>query len=280
MISRAMSLAVVFKGPEGCVLAADSRVTLTSEQTLPGPPEKTMVLPTYFDNATKLLSLRNYDHLGIVTYGQGAIGLAQPRTAHGFIPEFEAHLDGCQPAEGSQLSVEEVARELGAFFNQQWTQSNMPTGGDPMVFVVAGYNDGEAYGRVFQVDVPSALTPVEQLAGEFGVNWGGSPYLLERLVNGTAPRAIEIAKEVLGLSQEQVDDLAKKWNEELALSIPYQFLPLQDAVDLASFLVDMTGTVMTWTVGIQGVGGEVDVATITRAEGFRAVEKKQIRPWA
>ena len=93
-----MSLAVVFKGAEGLVLAADSRVTLTAFAAPPpgAVPEGVVVAPqvmhTYFDNATKLLGLKDHRYLGIVTYGQGAIGQQQPRMAHGYMPEFERWL--------------------------------------------------------------------------------------------------------------------------------------------------------------------------------------------
>jgi hypothetical protein len=39
----------------------------------------------------------------------------------------------------------------------------------------------------------------------------------------------------------------------------------------------MTSVVQGWTIGIRGVGGAVDVATITRTEGFQAIQQKQIR---
>ena len=93
------------------------------------------------------------------------------------------------------------------------------------------------------------------------------------------PRAAELAKDVLELTDDQVDALVQRWAPELAIRIPYQFLPLQDCVDLATFLVYMTSTVQGWTVGIRGVGGAVDVATITRTEGFQAVQQKKIEAW-
>jgi hypothetical protein len=267
-----VSLAVVVKGPEGLVLAADSRVTLNTEQQLLDGTKQ--LLPTYFDNAIKLMQLQNHN-IGIVTYGQGAIGQHQPRMAHGYIPEFEAHLSDMG---NEELSVQGVAAELGAFYAARWQEAGMGEA-EPMSFLVAGYDDGEAYGRVYEVSVPNELQPQEQFRDEFSIVWRGQPYLLERLFNGTAPRAIEIAQDALDLSDEQVGTLVERWQQELALPIPIPFLPLQDAVDLATFLVDMTATVMTWTVGIQGVGGQVDVATITRTNGFSAVDTKKIHPW-
>jgi hypothetical protein len=48
-----MTLAVAFKGSEGMVLAADSRVTLQARTKLPGAPHDLLVSASY-DNATKL----------------------------------------------------------------------------------------------------------------------------------------------------------------------------------------------------------------------------------
>lgn len=275
-----MSLAVVFKGPEGIVLAADSRVTLTQvgQLTVPdGEGTHTQVTHSYFDNASKLLGLRGHPNIGIVTYGQGAIGQERPRMAHGFIPEFEAHLS--ENGNGETLRVEETARQLGAFFLEQWNEAQMPPGADSMIFLVAGFDDGEAYGRVFEVAVPNAPEPIEINPGEFGVTWGGQTYLVDRLVTGVAPMALHHAKAALNLSDDQVQTLEDRWAAELQLAIPYQFLPLQDCVDLATFLIDMTANVMTWTAGVQGVGGDVDVATITRTDGFESVQQKRIHPW-
>jgi hypothetical protein len=284
MMPRPMSLAVVFKGPEGLVLAADSRVTLTAVSATPPPPPNApgiilapmQVMPTYFDNATKLLSLKRHPHLGMVTYGQGAIGQERPRMAHGYIPEFERRL---ADLDGDPLSVEAVARELGVFFTERWNEADMPEGADPMVFLVAGFDEGEPHGRVFEVAVPSAPEPAEQNTDSFGISWGGMTYLGERLLNGVAPRAIELVTDELGLSDDQAEALKRRWEQELSLSIPYQLLPLQDCIDLATFLVDMTANVMTWTIGIQGVGGDVDVATITGADGFQSIQQKKIHAW-
>ena len=75
-----MSLVVAFKGTEGIVLAADSRVTVSSQTGL----------PSTFDNATKLLTLEEpHNWVGAVTCGVATI---DGRTHHSLIPEFEATL--------------------------------------------------------------------------------------------------------------------------------------------------------------------------------------------
>ena len=69
-----MSLAIVMKGPEGIVLAADSRVTLGAQNAT----TKESFSVTY-DNATKMLTVKTQKHIGMVTYGIGAFG-TPPRT--------------------------------------------------------------------------------------------------------------------------------------------------------------------------------------------------------
>ena len=83
-----MSIGIAFKGPEGIVLAADSRVTLTGQR-----PNSNVLVEAHYDNATKLLKVRGQDFVGAVTYGLGALGDREPRTAHSYLPEFESELE-------------------------------------------------------------------------------------------------------------------------------------------------------------------------------------------
>lgn len=273
-----MSLGIAYKGPEGIVLAADSRVTLSAVLATG------QVVASSFDNATKLLSVQGQEYVGIVTYGAGAIGQKAPRTAHGFIPEFEARLSGKHKG---RATVKEIATELGAFYSEQWRLGDMPTevgpAIDPMVFLVAGFDEGEAYGRLYEVSVPNAPEPQEKQGGPddlWGLTFGGQGELVARLLGGLDTRAAGIAQNALALDDAQLQTLIGRWRGELGLTIPYQFLPLQDCVNLATFLVYMTSMVQGWTVGVvRGVGGDVDVATITRTDGFKAVKQKTIEPW-
>jgi hypothetical protein len=267
-----VSLAVAFKGPEGVVLAADSRVTLTRQ----GPQG---IVPATFDSATKLLRVAGQDFIGFVTYGAGALGTPQPRTAHGFLPEFEAELS----AKGvtDRLTVEDFARRLGEFFTAQWHAGEMPAPGgsvQPLVFLVCGFDPGgDPYGRVFEVVVPTRPEPDERNPGNtFGLAWGGQREIVDRLLTGFDGRALSIARSTLHLDDAQTAELDRSLRKELSTPIPFQFLPLQACVDLCVFLVRATADLQTWTVDVRGVGGPIDVATVTRTEGFQAVQRKRI----
>jgi hypothetical protein len=258
-----VSLGVALRGPEGVVLAADSRVTLTA---ITGTGQ---IIPATFDNATKLLKVKGQDYLAAVTYGQGALGATEPRTAHSFLPEFEDELGGAD-----RLSVLDFATKMGEFYKTRWDKAGMPPGADPMLFLVGGFDDGAVYGRVYEFAVPTALTPKEW--PDFGVVWGGQGETATRLLNGYDPSLWGLVQKELGLDDAATADLKAKVSPELGMGIPYQFLPLQDCIDLAILLVCSTARLQNFFVGIRGVGGAIDVATITRTDGFQEIQRKRI----
>jgi len=264
-----MSLGIAFKGPEGIVLAADSRVTLTTEKR---QGNSVTVQSSTFDNATKLFEVPGQRYVGVVTYGLGVLGSREPRTAHSFVPELSAQL----PSE--RLSVRGFAEALSSFFMGQW-QATMPDPwqGPDMTFLVGGYDEDAIYGSVWQIDVPSRPSPREWNRGAaFGLTWGGQVEYVNRLIKGYDPSLPAIARECLALDDDQVRLLEQRLDEKLVCRIPYQFLPLQDCVDLAVYLIRSTMELQRWTVGVRGVGGAIDVAIVTRTGGFQPVMRKTV----
>jgi hypothetical protein len=270
-----MSLAIAFKGPEGIVLAVDSRVTIMAMQQLsiPGQQSQNALIPATFDNATKLLKVKGQDHVGAVTYGAGAIGQREFRTASSYLPEFEAELGN-----SGRLAVQEFADKLSSFFSRQWVAAEMPSAaGSDMAFLIGGYDQDAAYGRIFEIFIPSRPAPIEWHPDrEFGVVWGGQRDIVDRLILGFDPKLPALAVNFLNQQPGQVQALETELKNKLQVAIPYQFLPLQDCVDLSIFLLRSTITLQRWSIGVRGVGGAVDVATITRTKGFEPIQQKTL----
>lgn len=262
-----MSLGVVIKGPEGIVLAADSRVTLEAKKQ--GSPS----IPVNYDNATKLLSFSEpHNFVGVVTYGQAVIGL---RTAHSFVSEFEQTV-----LEGKgRLNIGEYASELSTFYLRRWEETvKGDYAGPNMSFVVGGYDIGTAYGQVLRFEIPGQPLPKPETAIEegFGMTWGGQLEVASRLVHGFDPALMNIVAAKANLSQEQAKQLHQELISNLQYPIPYQVLPLQDCVDLAIFLIRTTMLAQQLAVAVRGVGGPIDVAIITRTKGLEYVQQKEI----
>lgn len=266
-----MSLGIVFKSPEGIVLAADSRITLFNQ--LPG---QNMLLPSPFDNATKLLKVVGQDFVGAVTYGLGSIGTLTFRTANSYLPDFEHELN---KAGEKRLSVSDFSDKLSTFFMNRWNE-NMPAvyTGDAMIFLVGGIDEQSAHGRLFEFNIPYQPKPKEwhNLPGAFGAVYGGQQEYANRLIHGYDPRLIETLTTALSLTPDQQLTL-KTSLEKFATPVPYQFLPLQDCIDLAIFIIRATIKMQSWILGLRGVGGAIDVATITRTKGFEYVQQKKIK---
>lgn len=261
-----MSLGIVIKGPEGLVLAADSRVTIGRKTS------NNEIFQVSFDNATKLLSFKDQDYVGAVTYGAATVG-ASLRTAQSYLPEFEAQLE----SEG-RLSVEDFAERLRSFYLDRWKEVGIADyQGPSMVFVVGGYNEDEHYGRVYVIELPHGPEVQERNPGpnEFGFTWGGQREIIDRIITGYDANMIGLAKEVLNLDDEQEIALSKAI-QQLRMPIPLQILPLQDCVDLAIFFIRTTIDAQKLGTGLRGVGGFIEVATITRRDGFIYIQQKQI----
>ncbi len=260
-----MSLGIVIKGPEGLVLAADSRVTLGA-QPPQGPP-----IFVNFDNVTKVLSFdKPHAHVGAVTYGAAVIGL---RTASSFVPEFQADLPK------KRIPVSEFAQLLSDFFLKHWkAQMPMPPKykEPPMTFVVGGFNEGEPYGRVFVIEIPTTPTPREVNPNvEFGITWGGQRDFVDRLVRGYHEQVPDLAAQALGLTAKQKQTLLNALIP-LGMQIPFQALALQDCVNLAIFFIRTTMDAQNLTVGLRGVGGPIDVAIITGIREIEFIQCKEI----
>jgi hypothetical protein len=222
-----------------------------------------------FDNATKLLAFSEpHSYVGVVTWGNAMIGL---RTAHSFLPEFESTL----PTD--RLAIPDFAQRLSDFYMDQWKQAIDPGyGGPPMTLVVGGFDAGDPYGRVLLMDLPHSPVPIEHNAGtNFGVTWGGQREFVDRILQGFDGRLVPIIENVLGSSAEA--ESIKQRLQELQMPLPLPALALQDCVDLAIFMIRTTIVAQSLTVGIRGVGGAIDVATVTRSDGLRFVQRKAIR---
>ena len=253
-----MSLGVVVKGPEGVVLAADTRVTL-DRAVGSGPPVR-----VNFDNASKLLTLGSpHNRVAAVTYGIGAIG---GRTAHSLMPEFQ------QSLAGASLTTSGYASQLGQFLASCWVAAGEQ---GVMSLIIAGVDEGSPYGEVHRIEVPNSPTPVEQHQGSFGMSWGGQLEIVNRIVQGFDPALLSLVAGFCG-SAVDVDQLAEHLRQRLEFTIPYASLPLQDCIDLAAFLIRTTMVAQNLSVGPRGVGGTIEIITITPTEGLQWVQKRQI----
>ena len=101
------------------------------------------------------------------------------------------------------------------------------------------------------------------------VAWDGQIHAIHRLLNGFDPLLIHALKQ-RGVSDEDVASLTR----EFATPLVHSAMPIQDAIDLADFLVDLAKKYSAFSPSANIVGGDTDIACVTRHEGFKWIKRK------
>ena len=122
--------------------------------------------------------------------------------------------------------------------------------------------------------------PPRQIMDEnsFGVLWDGQYEALNRLVLGLG---FDIGSALVrhGIAPQNAGELQAKLTKDLYATLAVPAMPIQDAIDLARFLVETTIGFVRFAVFLpKSVGGAVEIAAITKHEGFRWVQRKEVYP--
>lgn len=250
-----MTIAIGVAVPEGLVLAADSRTTYRSSTGFRAAT----------DHANKVFRIS--DHCAAACFGWAFLnGKVMSRVVEDFKATFAD-----VPADPGHIH-----QSLASFFEDQYNQHVKTTGQfvppDQIAFgfIVAEYGangEGSLYRCYFPGKSPELVYSTEKA----GVLWEGQFLAVYRLFFGFDPR-------VYAMLPPEIRAVA----DTVRYNMTLQMATLQDAIDLAIFLVRTTLGVQRFTDGvlgapgdIEGVGGAIDVAVLTR-DGFSWVQKKQL----
>ena len=147
-------------------------------------------------------------------------------------------------------------------------------------FIVAGYSGDGDLAEEYRIDIAgngqcTGPTLLRQPT-EVGLTWSGMPEPITRLVKGYSGMFAQVLVGI-GLQQPQIDSIMKA-AEALQLPFVSPAMPIQDAIDLAAFLVDLTINSSRFLPGAPVVGGPIEIAAITKHEGFKWVRRKHYFP--
>lgn len=276
-----MSIAVLIAVHDGLVLAADSATTLVVSSAPGG-----LYAANVYDNANKIFNLIKGQPLGCVTFGSGSIGNASIAT---LIKDFRKELSVKDPKENrygfniKTYTMEQVCHHLSKFLKEECDKlvpaerTKINVG-----FMVAGYSSGpDRLGESWAINIvegtvqenPQRLREKDQA----GINWGGMGEVLQRIVLGYGSDIFGVLSEIT--QNPEGEDKLKANLEPLfatRLQAPLIFapMPIQDAIDLARFLVHAAIMFSRFLPGAQSVGGPIEVAAITKHEGFKWISRK------
>lgn len=274
-----MTIALVLKVHDGLVLASDSATTLTLN--LAG---QTSVANIY-NNANKVFNLRKGLPIGAMTWGLGSIGPASIAT---LAKDLRQRFSGSDPdwaVDRDNYSIRVVAERARDFLwngrfetvEAEATQAGLPT--PQLGFLVAGYSSHadqpEAYALEFGSGVDGPPIPQEVVPDEAGAAWWGQPEAIARILIGMS-NGLPAALVNQGMVPTLADGMAiyAQLRPELNPQMVTEAMPIQDAIDLAEFLVHATIQVVRFSPGNPTVGGPIEIATITKHEDFKWVQRK------
>ncbi|TSA28787.1 hypothetical protein D4R71_00040 [bacterium] len=147
-------------------------------------------------------------------------------------------------------------------------------------FLVAVYNTDNSH-EVYTCFLPGDIQNKRDstIKGkEYGASWMGQTDLVTRIILGFDPRIgkIEFIKSI-------DPKIVKDGLRNLEYSIQWGTMTLQDGVDFSDLMIKTTSALQRFSDGIlaepgdmPGVGGEVDIAVITKKFGFKWINKKLI----
>ena len=237
---------------DGLVLAADSRLMLTF----------TGVNPSYKIASDSQEKIYDLDSDAIATYG---LAFVLDRDVGSYIQDF-----GVKIKKSPIPDVRDLAKKFSSYFSPFYDQEAARIKNTPELgFLVAGYSS-DGIGRILEINFPSSREPTEvhNTRDNIGVVWRGQVDVVSRLIKGFDPLLGSIPI-FTKLKPEEVQEF-KDEIQKIEYKIPYEYLMLQDGVDLSMFLVQATVDIQRFSFGtagwpgaIPGVGGPVDVVTIT-----------------
>ena len=271
-----MTVTVAVNAVDSIVLASDSA---TTQQAQTGPGQMSTI--NIWNSANKIYNLRRSWPIGAMTWGRASIG---GRSIATLAKELRCRFSGERPGyedwalDRDAYTIEEVAERVKSFFYDE--QYSKEPAQDALGLAVAGYSAGSdaAELRTIQMDQTGCVGPDEVLsAGEPFVAWWGQPEAISRLASGFSPRLGEALAQ-LGVPQKDVAGYVTKIQAKTAIPLAFAGMPVGEAIDLADFLVEATIKFVRFAPGHQMVGGPVEIAAMTRYEGFKWIKRKHHYP--
>lgn len=252
-----MTIAIVMKINDGIVLATDSASTVGGFNE----NGEFKVNHTYF-NADKLFNLKKGSPIGAMTWGQGSINNESIST---LAKDFRKKYDNKK-----YTSVKNTADRFKKFLEKKITP------GISVGFIIAGYSNNKDHPEIYLINVTngSIEEPIElNKEDPCSITWFGEARFLRRFLLGYDDKIISILKDN-DVEDNVVSNIMVQCQEQLQLNLGEAAMPIQDAIDLVKFLANVSVYASRFFPGPQIIGGPVDVAAITKHEGFKWIERK------
>lgn len=268
-----MTVCVALKVQDCIVFAADSATSLSVSHD-DGRQEVINV----YRNGVKVFNLHKNLPIVAMTCGAGNVG---PKSISFLSKELRLALsrsDSGVTIDECNYSIEEVAKKAYDFFLKEFNDAELPSqNGVNFEFWIGGYGHDEILGEIWKIvyrdsklHLPTCESPTTQVPY---IGFAGQTSVIHRLLAGYDPEIGGVLTN-LGLPKDQAENLIQALNARFMTPLVHVAMPVMDAIQLAKFLVYVTKGYFKHLPYAEIVGGETELATVTKHEGFKWIKRK------
>jgi hypothetical protein len=254
-------------------------------------------------SVTKIFSLAPIK-AGLLFAGIASVGTKSIRNL------VEAFLETLDPTEKDQYAIETITQKLGDYLDSEFEQAfkEIPKDYRPaMEILLSGYSSDlqSRSPEIFRITCGSNLRINKELEeNRFDIAFGGQYDVIERVVKGIdvknycelnatserilqdyhaelkeflKARGIEVELPVVDLNQTKYQLFGTNFGGVRGIFSDISELSEQAAINFVEFLINTMINAQEFSDRIPTVGGEIHLALITKASGFRWISKEEYR---
>lgn len=267
-----MTVCVALKVHDCIVFTADSATSLTGVDA-----QGNHHVVNIYDHANKVFNLHKYLPIAAMTAGIGNFGMCSISTISKDLRALLANGDGDYQISAEDYSIEEVATKARKYlYEERFAKLDEKPQGT-FQYWIGGYSANQDLGEVWKVQIQDGDCPEPVCEAPRDVpsmiSWGGQTEAINRILLGYGqglPEALLSA----GLPEENLDACIRHVAARTQAGLANPAMPTRDAIDLAVFLAETQKQFVRFSIGSNTVGGELDVATVTKHEGFKWIRRK------
>ncbi len=256
-----MSIVISVKVQDGVVLASDSCVIHRER--------------SYFQAEKTLNPIRGLP-IGVMIVGDGSIGVSSVANHLRDYGQLAKVRSGPWSLSKTHYTLGGIAAQMCRYLKEvaQISEEDGHT-----ALTIVGYSADRPLPETWRISINAAQPSEPELIwgeNEYGVTWDGERECLDRLLCGTSQSFPSVLTD-FGLSSDQSAELQARVADACGSEVVTPGMPLQDAVELARFLAETTISFVGFSQSgeLKTVGGPVDIAAITRHDGFRWIQRKR-----
>jgi len=263
-----MTIAISIKVNDGIILGTDSAASIL----MLSQDGQSLGIGNVYNNADKLFNLCKGMPIGAITWGNGSIGQSSIST---LIKDYRKKLS-------EEITANYCLEEISSNFSKFIYEDNyIPAFRDwqikPQIgFMVCGYSSSEALPEEWKFEIIDGeiIGPLlVRKKNEVGMAWNGEVEAITRLYFGFSNLTPSILLKT-GLDEKKVTEIMEALRAETTVPFVISSLPIIDAIEMAEFFIQTTMNFVKYMPGAPIVGGPIDIAAITKHEGFKWVKRK------